>query len=59
MKSHQTFDIFNTEVEATRFCENWNARASAYMRKHHPPVCTPWATGDGKEQAYIVWHRET
>lgn len=55
MKYYLTFKILKTEKEARAFCENENAGATRYIRKHKPATFTPWESGDGF-RGFVVWY---
>lgn len=51
-----TFDFFDTEEQARKFCEAFNKRNTAYIRKKHPAHYAPWTSQDGKAHKYVAFY---
>lgn len=49
-----TFQFFDTEEQAERFCNNENL--NSYIRKNHTAHYTRWSSQDGKENKFVAWY---
>lgn len=56
MRYQKTFEFCDTEEQAKAMCQTIDARATRYMRKHHPAYYTPWTSQDGSENKFAVWY---
>lgn len=46
MRYKLTFEFTETEEQAKRIADNYNATATPYARKHHKGHYTPWESKD-------------